>query len=52
MRWLEPQGVEVPPEVQAAVGGHPLVAQALVGLGLMTPGAVLAFLDPAHYGGC
>jgi len=49
MRWLEPQAVGVPADVQAAVGGHPLVAQALVSLGLMTPGAVRAFLDPAHY---
>jgi single-stranded-DNA-specific exonuclease len=49
MRWLEPQPADVPQELQEAVGGHPLVAQALVRRGLVTPRAALAFLDPAHY---
>ena len=49
MKWLEPQSVHVPQELQAAVGGRPLVAQALVRRGLLTPQAALAFLDPAHY---
>jgi len=49
MKWLEPQPVHVPADVQAAVGGHPLVAQALVRRGVLTPQAALAFLDPAHF---
>jgi len=49
MKWLEPQEVEVPAELQAAVGGHSLVAQALVRRGLVTPQAARAFLDPACY---
>lgn len=49
MKWLEPQVVEVPQELQAAVGGHPLVAQALVQRGLRTTEAALAFLDPLCY---
>jgi len=49
MKWLEPQPVDVPAELQAAVGGHALVAQALVSRGLLTPQAALAFLDPEHY---
>ena len=46
MRWLEPQPVDVPEELREAVGGHPLVAQALVRRGLLTLPAALAFLDP------
>lgn len=49
MKWLEPQEVEVPAELQAAVGGHSLVAQALVRRGLLTPQASRAFLNPACY---
>ncbi|MBC7233453.1 MAG: single-stranded-DNA-specific exonuclease RecJ [Chloroflexi bacterium] len=49
MKWVEPPPVEVPAELQAAVGGHPLVAKALVERGLSTPHAALAFLDPAYY---
>lgn len=49
MKWLEPQPVEIPAELQAAVGGHPLLAKALVERGLLTPQAALAFLDPAYY---
>lgn len=49
MKWLEPRAVEVPIELQAVVGGYPLVARALAERGLLTPQAALAFLDPAHY---
>ncbi|MBN1135130.1 MAG: single-stranded-DNA-specific exonuclease RecJ [Anaerolineae bacterium] len=47
--WLEPQPVDVPPALQEAVGGHPLVAQTLARRGLLTPEAARAFLDPAVY---
>ncbi len=49
MKWLEPQPIDVPEELEAAVEGHPLVAQALVRRGLRSAEAALAFLDPAHY---
>lgn len=47
--WLEPHQVEVPAGLQAAVGGHPLVAAALAQRGLLTPQAAQAFLNPEHY---
>ncbi len=47
--WLEPQPVDVPPALQEAVGGHPLVAQTLARRGVLTPDAARAFLDPAAY---
>jgi single-stranded-DNA-specific exonuclease len=49
MKWLEPQTVDVPAELQAVVGGPPLLAQALVRRGITTPEAARAFLDPACY---
>lgn len=49
MKWVEPQPIEIPADLQAAVGGHPLVAKALVERGLLTPEAVRAFLDPTCY---
>jgi single-stranded-DNA-specific exonuclease len=47
--WLEPQAVDVPPGLQEAVGGHPLVTQTLVRRGVLTPELARAFLDPAAY---
>jgi len=47
--WLEPAEVTVPVELQAAVGGHPLVAATLVRRGLTAPDAARAFLDPTGY---
>jgi single-stranded-DNA-specific exonuclease len=49
MKWVEPQSIEVPQELSAAVRGHPLVVQALVRRGLVTPHSALGFLDPGHY---
>ncbi len=49
MKWVEPEAVDVPQDLCAAVGGHPLVAQALVRRGLVSPESALAFLDPDHY---
>ncbi|MDI7277147.1 MAG: DHH family phosphoesterase, partial [Anaerolineae bacterium] len=45
--WLEPQPVEVPEALRRAVGGHPLIAEALARRGLVDPQRALAFLDPA-----
>ena len=50
--WLEPQEINVPQDLQAAVGGHPLVAQVLARRGILTPAGAAAFLDPARYTTC
>jgi single-stranded-DNA-specific exonuclease len=47
--WREPDEVASSPELQQAVGGHPLVAQVLAQRGYHTPAAARAFLDPAAY---
>jgi single-stranded-DNA-specific exonuclease len=49
MKWIEPQSIDVPQDLRAAVGGHPVVAQALVRRGLVAPDSALAFLDPHRY---
>jgi single-stranded-DNA-specific exonuclease len=50
--WVEPGPVEVSPEFQAAIGGHPLVAQVLTRRGLGSLEAARAFLDPRVYQPC
>jgi single-stranded-DNA-specific exonuclease len=47
--WQLTPPPDVPPELRAAVGGHPLVAELLARRGLTDPAQALAFLDPAHY---
>jgi single-stranded-DNA-specific exonuclease len=47
--WREPQPIEVPEALRQAVGGHPLVAEALVRRGIDDPALAQAFLDPAFY---
>jgi single-stranded-DNA-specific exonuclease len=49
MKWVEPQSIDVPQELRAAVGGHPVVAEALVRRGLVARESALAFLDPDRY---
>jgi single-stranded-DNA-specific exonuclease len=44
--WLDPQPASVPAELQAAAGGHPLVAQILARRGFTSAEAARAFLDP------
>ncbi len=48
-RWLDPRPVDLPAALRDAVGGHPLLAEALVRRGIRTPQAARAFLDPAAY---
>lgn len=48
-RWIEPEPVTVSPELQEAIGGHPLVAEILQRRGYFTTQEALAFLDPVHY---
>ncbi|TET95471.1 MAG: single-stranded-DNA-specific exonuclease RecJ, partial [Dehalococcoidia bacterium] len=47
--WLDPQPVEVPEELQTAIGGHPLVAQTLARRGFTEVEPARAFLDPDCY---
>ncbi len=47
--WVEPSPVQVPSALQAAVGGHELVARTLVRRGIQDVDAALAFLDPDRY---
>ena len=49
LSWLEPEEVEVPGDLQAAVGGHRLVARTLARRGYGDPAAARGFLDPAAY---
>ncbi len=44
--WQNPRPSDVPPELRAFVGGHPLVAEILVRRGITTVEAARAFLDP------
>jgi single-stranded-DNA-specific exonuclease len=48
-KWIEPQEVQVPQELQSAVGGHPLVTQTLVRRGVTEPEGARSFLDPGLY---
>ncbi len=47
--WIEPQPVNVPADFQAAVGGHPLVAEILVRRGIQPYPRAEAFLNPQAY---
>ena len=41
--------INVPDQLRAAVGGHPLVAETLARRGIITAAGARAFLDPAAY---
>ncbi|MFB0534148.1 MAG: single-stranded-DNA-specific exonuclease RecJ [Anaerolineae bacterium] len=47
--WIEPQDVEIPQELQSAIGGHPLVSKTLARRGFTELEAARAFLDPDCY---
>jgi single-stranded-DNA-specific exonuclease len=47
--WIEPQDLEVPQELQTAIGGHPLVSKTLARRGFTELEAARAFLDPDCY---
>jgi single-stranded-DNA-specific exonuclease len=47
--WIEPPPVEVPADLQNAIGGRALVGQILTRRGLQALPAARAFLDPAAY---
>jgi single-stranded-DNA-specific exonuclease len=47
--WIEPRTIQVPESLRAAVGGRPLVAEALARRGILTLEAARAFLDPVCY---
>lgn len=48
-RWIDPDPVDVSPDLHAAVGGHPLLAEILVRRGFSSVDAALGFLDPRAY---
>ncbi|MCS7072076.1 MAG: single-stranded-DNA-specific exonuclease RecJ [Anaerolinea sp.] len=48
-RWIDPAPVEVSAALREAIGGHPLIAEALARRGITDPAAARAFLDPAAY---
>ncbi|MGD8515521.1 MAG: single-stranded-DNA-specific exonuclease RecJ [Anaerolineae bacterium] len=47
--WVEPEPVHVSASLRDLVGGHPLVAEALVRRGVREPERAQAFLDPTFY---
>ncbi len=47
--WVEPQDIEIPQDLQTAIGGHPLVAKTLARRGFTELEAARAFLDPDCY---
>lgn len=47
--WIEPEPVAVSKDLQAVIGGHPLVGEVLVRRGFCTPKAAEMFLDPDCY---
>ncbi len=47
--WSEPPELTVPESLAELVGGHPLIAQALVRRGILEPASALAFLEPDAY---
>ncbi len=47
--WQEPRALDVPADLRAAVGGHPLIAAHLTRKGITTPAAARRFLSPEHY---
>ena len=49
LRWAEPDAVDVPHELRAEIGGHPLVAETLVRRGFATVREARGFLAPSLY---
>ena len=47
--WIEPQPIDVPKDLQTAIGGHPLVADVLARRGYNEPRAAQAFIDADRY---
>lgn len=48
-KWLEPQDVTIPAELQGAIDAHPLVLETLVRRGFTSLTQIQAFLDPDCY---
>lgn len=46
--WLDPPETPLPPDLAAAIGGHPLVAQTLLRRGLTNLEQMCTFLDPRN----
>lgn len=50
--WVEPEEVEAPEELRAAIGGHSLVIETLTRRGFSKVETAKAFLDPEFYEPC
>ncbi len=48
-RWIEPEPVILPPDIEKAFGKHPMVAEALVRRGITHLEQANAFFDPVRY---
>ncbi|MDF1513601.1 MAG: single-stranded-DNA-specific exonuclease RecJ [Anaerolineae bacterium] len=48
-RWIFPDSISVPLDVQSLVGGHPLVAQTIYRRGYTDTQSILGFLDAGKY---
>ena len=48
-RWIEPEPVKIPPDLEKTYGAYPLVAEALVRRGIVRLDQANAFFDPARY---
>lgn len=48
-QWIPAQKIGISPEIQEAIGGHPLVAQTLARRGLLDLATIRSFLDPDAY---
>jgi single-stranded-DNA-specific exonuclease len=47
--WIDPEPIEVTPEIQEFVGGHPLVCETMVRRGIQTPLQARSFLYPQFF---
>jgi single-stranded-DNA-specific exonuclease len=48
-KWIEPEAVSIPQELEAVVGGYPLVVETLVRRGYQDIATARPFLDPAYF---
>ncbi len=47
--WVEPEKLDIPPDVLAAAGGERFLAEVLLQRGLNSANTIIPFLDPDHY---
>jgi single-stranded-DNA-specific exonuclease len=47
--WNKPAEIDVPEDLKASIGGHPIVSKTLVRRGIVDPDNALAFIHPNFY---